>query len=67
MIGALGKVWPWQNQPTKFRDNDPNFNIAVLPQNFDGALPEVEKALILMFLGFGLLFVVEQSKVLLKK
>jgi putative membrane protein len=67
MIGALGKVWPWQNQPTKLSDNVPNFYTAVLPQNFDGASPEVEKALILMFLGFVLLFVVEQSKVLLKK
>ena len=67
MIGALGKVWPWQNQHTKLSDNVPNFNTAVLPQNFDGASPEIEKALILMFLGFVLLFVLEQSKVLLKK
>ena len=67
MIGALGKVWPWQNNLTKLGEDIPNFNTPVLPQNFDGASPQLEKALILMFLGFVLLFVVEQSKVLLKK
>ena len=67
MIGALGKVWPWQNQISQLSENDSKINIAVLPQNFDGSSPEVEKALIFMFFGFILLFAIEQSKVLLKK
>ena len=67
MIGALGKVWPWQNNLTKLGENVSNFNTPVLPQNFDGGSPEVEKALTLMILGFVLLFVVEQSKFLFKK
>lgn len=67
MIGALGKVWPWQNQISKLSENDSKINIAVLPQNFEGSSPEVEKALILMFFGFILLFAIEQYKVLLKK
>ena len=67
MIGALGKVWPWQNQISQLSENDSKINMAVLPQNFDGSSPEVEKALIFMFFGFILLFAIEQSKVLLKK
>ena len=67
MIGALGKVWPWQNNLIKVGEDVTNSNTPVLPQNFDGSSPEVEKALTLMVLGFVLLFVVEQSKFLFKK
>jgi putative membrane protein len=67
MIGALGKVWPWQNQLEKLSEDASNFNTAVLPQDFNGASPEVDKALILMIFGFALLFVIEKTKVLLKK
>jgi putative membrane protein len=66
MIGALGKVWPWKNQILNLGENDLKYDIAVLPQNFDGSSPEIEKSLILMFLGFILVFVLEQSKILSK-
>ena len=66
MIGALSKVWPWKNKISSLGDNDLKFDIAVLPQNFDGSSPEIEKSLILMFLGFILILVLEKSKILLK-
>ena len=67
MIGALAKVWPWQNQLEKLNEDTLSSYKAVLPKNFDGASPEVEKALILMVFGFALLFVIEKTKILLKK
>ena len=66
MIGALSKVWPWKNKISSLGDNDLKFDVAVLPQNFDGSSPEIEKSLILMFLGFILILVLEQSKILSK-
>lgn len=67
MLGALNKVWPWQNKLPKLQANTPELTVAVLPQNFEGATPEIGKAVFLMFLGFVLLFALERSKTLFKK
>ena len=67
MLGALNKVWPWQNQLPKSSEEAPEMTVAVFPQHFEGGSPEMEKALILMFFGFVLLFALERSKVLFKK
>lgn len=67
MLGALNKVWPWQNQLPKSSEEAPEMTVAVFPQHFEGGSPEMGKALILMFFGFVLLFALERSKVLFKK
>ena len=67
MLGALNKVWPWQNKLPKPDENAPEITVAVLPQNFHGASPEIGKAIFLMIFGFVLLFTLERSKVLFKK
>ncbi|MDG1191643.1 MAG: DUF368 domain-containing protein [Flavobacteriaceae bacterium] len=67
MLGALNKVWPWQNQLPKSSKETPEMTVAVFPQHFEGGSPEMGKALILMFFGFVLLFALERSKVLFKK
>ena len=67
MVGALIKVWPWQNQVPNFSKGAPNLNISVLPYNFEGGSPEILKAFILMFGGFILIYIIEKSKILFKK
>lgn len=67
MLGALNKVWPWQNQLPKSSKEAPEMTVAVFPQHFEGGSPEMGKALILMFFGFVLFFALERSKVLFKK
>jgi len=67
MLGALNKVWPWQNQLPKSSEEAPEITVAVFPQHFEGGSPEMGKALILMFFGFVLLLALERSKVLFKK
>lgn len=67
MLGALNKVWPWQNQLPITSTDDPKISIAVLPQNFEGGSPEIGKAIVLILLGFVMLFAMEKSKVLFKK
>ena len=67
MLGALNKVWPWQNKLPKSHENLPEITVAVLPQDFDGASPEIAKAIFLMVFGFILLFALERSKALFKK
>tara|TARA_A100001011_G_scaffold400842_1_gene519707 strand:+ start:28858 stop:29763 length:906 start_codon:yes stop_codon:yes gene_type:complete len=67
MLGALIKVWPWQNQVPKLSGDDPSLNISVLPNDFLGGSPEIVKAFLLMFSGFILIYVIERSKILLKK
>jgi putative membrane protein len=67
MLGAINKVWPWQNKLPKLNENAPEITVAVLPQNFDGAAPEIGKAILLMLFGFVLLFALERSKALFKK
>ncbi len=66
MTGALGKVWPWQNQLTTLSEDGAIYSTAVLPQNFEGSSPEFEKALILMLFGFVLMFALEKGKILFK-
>ncbi len=67
MVGALIKVWPWQNQVPNLSEGAPNLNISVLPYNFEGGSPEILKAFILMFNGFILIYIIEKSKILFKK
>ena len=59
MIGALHKVWPWQNslsEPFKVTH-------AVLPHQFIGN-PQVTKVILWMSIGFGILFIIERVKIL---
>ena len=67
MVGALIKVWPWQNQVPNLSEGAPNLNISVLPYNFEGGSPEILKAFILMFNGFILIYIIEKNKILFKK
>lgn len=67
MLGALNKVWPWQNQLPKSSEEAPELTVAVFPHHFEGSSPEIGKAVFFMLLGFVLLFALEKSKVLFKK
>ena len=67
MIGALHKVWPWQKEIIIDSSNIIEKNIAVFPSSFEGGDPQIIKALILMFLGFTILFVMERTKSIQKK
>ena len=67
MVGALNKIWPWQNQLNKNIEETPISMVAVLPQNYDGGDPEIIKSLIFIFIGFVLLLVIEKSKVIFHK
>lgn len=62
MVGALHKIWPWQNEVSSFETISKSIQTtAVLPQNFDGD-PQLLSALFLMVLGFFILFVLERLK-----
>ena len=62
MLGALHKVWPWQNEVSSFVIVTKNIQTtAVLPQNFDDD-PQLLSALLLMVFGFFILFVLERLK-----
>ena len=62
MLGALHKVWPWQNEVGSFETISKSVQtIAVLPQNFDGD-SQLLSALFLMVFGFFILFVLERLK-----
>ena len=62
MIGALHKVWPWQNSLS-----DPiNETHAVLPHQFIGN-PQITTVILWMSIGFGILFLVERVKILIIK
>jgi len=67
MLGALNKVWPWQNPVPKTNEDSPQLMEAALPQQFKGGDPEIVKAVFLMVVGFGLLFLLEKSKRFIKK
>lgn len=67
MLGALNKVWPWQNPLPKASEEAPEITVAVLPQHFEGGSPEIGTAIFLMLLGFAMLFLLEKSKALFKK
>ena len=62
MLGALHKVWPWQNEVGSFETISKSVQtVAVLPQNFDGD-SQLLSALFLMVFGFFILFVLERLK-----
>lgn len=58
MLGALHKVWPWQNADVASIKQ----TVAVLPQHFKGD-PQLLTALLWMSLGFGILFFIERIKI----
>ena len=58
MLGALHKVWPWQNADVASIKQ----TVAVLPQHFEGD-PQLLTALLWMSLGFGILFFIERIKI----
>jgi len=58
MLGALHKVWPWQNADVAYIKK----TVAVLPQHFKGD-PQLLTALLWMSLGFGILFLIERIKI----
>jgi putative membrane protein len=62
MIGALHKVWPWQNTLSDpFKETH-----AVLPHQFIGN-PQVTTVILWMSIGFGILFLIERVKILIIK
>ncbi|MDA9630242.1 DUF368 domain-containing protein [Flavobacteriaceae bacterium] len=67
MIGALHKVWPWQKEIIIDSSSVIEKKIAVFPSSYEGGDPQIIKALILMFLGFIILFVLERTKSIKKK
>jgi putative membrane protein len=66
MIGALHKVWPWQNEILSKTSVKIEKTVAVLPSEFQGDSPQTLKAVIIMIFGFGILFLMERSKNLIK-
>ena len=60
MIGALHKVWPWQNTVA----DSVKETLAVLPNEYNGE-PKILIVIASMLIGFGILFLVERSKTLL--
>ena len=62
MIGALHKVWPWQNTV----GNSVKETVAVLPQAYNGE-PLLVITTMWMLIGFGILFLIEKSKTLLAR
>ena len=60
MIGALHKVWPWQNTVA----DSVKENLAVLPYEYNGD-PQILIVITWMLIGFGILFLIERSKTLL--
>ena len=67
MIGALHKVWPWQKEILLDSSTKIEKTIAVLPASYEVGDPQIFKALILMLLGFAILFIMERTKSLQKK
>ena len=60
MIGALHKVWPWQNIVA----NSVKETLAVLPHEYNGD-PQILIVITWMLIGCGILFLIERSKTLL--
>ena len=60
MIGALHKVWPWQNTVA----DSVKESLAVLPHEYNGD-PQILIVITWMLIGFGILFLIERSKTLL--
>ncbi len=66
MIGALHKVWPWQNEISSPSSTIENTE-AVFPNAYLTSDPQILKALLLMIIGFALLFLLERAKNFLVK
>ena len=66
MIGALHKVWPWQNEISSASSTIEN-TAAVFPNAYLTSDPQILKALLLMIIGFALLFLLERAKNFLGK
>lgn len=66
MIGALHKVWPWQNEISSPSSTIENTE-AVFPNAYLTSDPQILKALLLMIIGFALLFLLERVKNFLVK
>ena len=66
MIGALHKVWPWQNEISSPSSTIENTE-AVFPNTYLTSDPQILKALLLMIIGFALLFLLERAKNFLGK
>ena len=66
MIGALHKVWPWQNEISSSASAIENTE-AVFPIGYLTGDPQILKALLLMIIGFALLFLLERAKNFLGK
>ena len=66
MIGALHKVWPWQNEISSPSSTIENTE-AVFPNAYLTSDPQILKALLLMIIGFALLFLLERAKNFLGK
>jgi len=62
MIGALHKVWPWQNSLTDSLKETQ----AVLPNQYTSD-PQIATVILWMCIGFGTLFLIERGKILLTK
>ena len=60
MIGALHKVWPWQNTVA----DSVKESLAVLPHEYNGD-PQILIVITWRLIGFGILFLIERSKTLL--
>lgn len=61
MIGALHKVWPWQNTLVDGVASNADMTVAVFPLDYAGE-PEILKAVILILLGFLILQLMERIK-----
>jgi putative membrane protein len=66
MIGALHKVWPWQNEISSASSTIENTAV-VFPNAYLTGDPQILKALLLMIIGFALLFLLERAKNFLGK
>tara|TARA_B100001063_G_C16738978_1_gene543643 strand:- start:488 stop:1414 length:927 start_codon:yes stop_codon:yes gene_type:complete len=62
MIGSLHKVWPWQNT----LNDSVKESQAVLPKQYDGD-PQIAIAILWIFIGFAIIFIIERGKTLLSK
>ena len=62
MIGSLNKIWPWQNITNKNNSIIDHQMIPVFPQNYNGGDPEMNKAIVFLFLGFISIFILEKIK-----
>ena len=62
MIGSLQKVRPWQNT----LNDSVKESQAVLPKQYDGD-PQIAIAILWIFIGFAIIFIIERGKTLLSK